>query len=102
MSDKKSLDVGVLDSPLFEKYADLVGHAQAKELIQRGDDALKDLIALNTMEILKSTQETKANPAYVAASGTKSEFDKGLREVVKPRKMAIELAHAVLRGRGKG
>lgn len=92
-------DLSLLDTKEYEKVAKLIGDKAARDILGRGDVELKDLIALNSVEIQKATADVKSNPKYKTALEVISDLNGGLRESVKPLKLVVALATLVLRMR---
>jgi hypothetical protein len=84
------------DSKLYKKAKKLMGTDNIMEFFKKGDQELKDLIALNSVHIQEVSAQMKENSAYRTACATKGDFEKGLRESLAPNKVANELASVLL------
>ena len=96
---KRTTDHTLQDTKEFKALAKAIGESEARELVSRDEDALKALIAAHTVSMDQATAETKSAPAYVSAVEIKKDFDKALREQIKPLKLAVKMAAKTLNSR---
>ena len=93
------LNEELTETKIYAKAVKVMGETNAKEFIKRGDQALKDLIAMNEIHIQEATLEVKANTNYQQAKEVLKGLNGGLNESLAPHKVANKLATTVLRMR---
>lgn len=84
------------ETKIYKTAEKVMGKQNLREFLKRGDQELKDLIALNSVHIQEATAQTKSNDAYRSACNVKKDFEAGLRETIKPHKVANDLASTLL------
>jgi len=75
---------------------------QIMELAARPDQELQDLIAANSIEIRKRTDELHENPAYQKVALAKKDLEAGLKDTLLSTKVALALATRILKDRAAG
>jgi hypothetical protein len=94
-----TVDLELFDSKEFKKVSKYMGDKNAKDMFDKTEEDLKNLIAMNHMAETEARQQTKANSAYNSAVAVKKEFDSALRDTLNPYRAASSLAALILQSR---
>jgi thiaminase len=96
LDSKKIKDLGKKMKEDFSKpyikYAKAYGEEAAQNIVQKTQDELDDLIAVNTKEIASIRDEMESNPEYMRAKEVLKDLVGAFNDTVKPMKAAIALA----------
>lgn len=90
------------ESKEWAKAEKLMGPKAVMEFAAKSEEELKELIAVNSSAIQAAKDETKENPAYLAAKLTIKDFNDALKERNNPLQIAINLATKTINARKDG
>jgi polyribonucleotide nucleotidyltransferase len=91
----------VYDSKEFAAAVRIMGDKNAVEMVSKSAAELKELIAVKSVDITKTKQETLTNDQYRAADSVKKDFTRGMNEAIKPMKVVVDLAALILNERNE-
>lgn len=96
---KPALDLELMDTKEFKRAAKKVGDSEAKRIIEKTDEELKQLIASHSVSIQQVKAEMESNPNYQSASELIKGCKSAMKETADPLKAVVTLATTTLRSR---
>lgn len=84
------------DTKEFKKARKVMGDDLIKDFFKKDENSLKEVIAVNSVEVQNLSEKAMANPKWVEFAAALKLLKSALRETVEPSVVAINLATVIL------